>query len=142
MIRISARVGVVVAAMLTGSVCPARGQDDVAQVLMDLQRQEEEAEMAKDLAAMDRIFADDAIVTREDGTVLGKTQFLEATGAVPAGAYTSFEYADVVAHRYGDAAVVSYRATFDRISEYRVTVVWILQQGAWRTAAVHYSLLS
>ena len=59
-----------------------------------------------DVAALERIVADEYGSVGPDGTVMHKAEHLAAASAV-AGKITSFKFSDVQTHVYGDTAVIT-----------------------------------
>jgi ketosteroid isomerase-like protein len=130
------------AAMLIAVLWQPNHAEDSGNMLMDLQRQEDEAEMKKDMATLDRMFADDFFVVEPDGRVVNKTAYLARIKNDGSIANASIDYEDVVVHRYGETAIVNYRVKFGyaaRADAFRVTVVWVRQANRWQTATFHWS---
>jgi uncharacterized protein (TIGR02246 family) len=105
-----------------------------------------DALVKNDLDALDRIIADDYVITNSDGSVLGKQQELE-----PFKAGLKFESAtveDLKVRVYGDTAVVTGAGTFKgnfkgrafAVQE-RFTDVWVKRDGRWQAVASQESSL-
>ena len=95
-----------------------------------------------DLATLDRIIADDYIVTNSDGSVLGK-QSLD-----PLIKFESATVEDLKVRLYGEAAVVTgtttYKGSFNGRafnSRGRFTDVWLKREGRWQVVASQESAL-
>src|SRR5262245_28797208 len=150
MSRIALAIGLVV--ILTSSALaqtaprPASPNGDLEQTWMELQRQEDNAEMNQDTATLDRILADNFFTVEGNGTVVNRANYIarfRSTAATNPDA--TYDYSDVTVNNYGDAAVVNYRVRFRypaAVGQFRVTVVWVKQGDAWKTATFHYSALS
>ena len=140
--RLSIQAQGLAAAMFVAVLWQPNRTEDVGQLLMDLQRQEDEAEMKKDMVTLDRIFADDFFTVEPDGKVVGKAAYLARIRNDASITNASVAYEDVVVHRYGETAVVNYRVRFSytaRANEFRVTVVWVRKANTWRTVTFHWS---
>ena len=111
--------------------------------LMELQRQEDEAEGKRDVAALDRLFADESFLVL--GKVVPKADFIRAivdtkTELLPA---SEFKYDEVAVRDLGNTAVVSYRVTYfgknsagkEETNRFRVLVVWVKSGNRWQIAA-------
>ena len=140
--QMSVRTRGLAAAMFVAVLWQPNRTEDTSTVLMDLQRQEEDAEMKKDMVTLDRLFADDFFTVEPDGKVVGKAAYLARIRNDASITNASVDYADVVVHRYGETAVVNYRVRFGytaRANEFRVTVVWVRKANTWRTVTFHWS---
>jgi ketosteroid isomerase-like protein len=135
------------AVVADGQQKPAGGKpvnpQSLEQTLMDLQRQEDESEAKQDVAALDRLFADDAILSLNK--VLTKSEFItlvkdakNAPSAPPV-----VKYDEILVRDLGNAAAVNYRVTFqtkdsagkEETGRFRALVVWVKQGNQWRIAA-------
>jgi len=97
-----------------------------------------------DVAALDRLYADDYIVTQSFG-ILSKAQLMDAykSGRLK---YTSASDKDRSVRVYGDTAVTTGVLTLkgknpneDFTSNTRFTAVFVKQQGRWRLVAAQLS---
>ena len=115
------------------------------QQLISLKREIGKAYVRRDLAALERIYADDYTVTDSVGAKSGKAQEIERmkSGSV---VYESTSYDDVTVRIYGDVAIVAGRGTvkgrgkdgaFHR--QYFSTNVFVKERGQWRAVAAHIS---
>jgi len=88
-----------------------------------------------DEAALTSIYADDYTITNDTGEVQTKAQRLEWVKANTA-RLSGLEFQDLKVQVYGDAAVVTGRATSttDGLNS-RMIQVWVKQGGVWRLAA-------
>ena len=123
--------------------------------------QEENLTQAKrqlDIAALDRIYADDVLFTGVTGEVCGKASLMsEATrgvaerdNAVAQGKKfsTSIDKEDIKVATHGDTAVASYRFVVRFQGEdlnihrrYRTTNVWLKREGQWQVIGGHMASL-
>jgi hypothetical protein len=118
--------------------------EDISRVLMDLQRQEDDAEIKKDTVALKRILSDDFSMTIPAGTKVTKADYIKAMEQVsePDMTFKGYVYDDFRAKRFGDAAIANYTVTFtyqdkagkEEKRRFRNTVFWAMQNGSWRTA--------
>jgi ketosteroid isomerase-like protein len=135
------RIAVVLALSVT---CSATAQS-VEQQLKKLEIQWADAGVKKDLAAIDRLLADDFITTDPEGEVFSKAEeiaFLKSGEDVVSSAALS----DIKVRVYGDAAVVTYlykaKETFkgrDISGTQRWTDTWVKRGGSWECVASHGS---
>ena len=119
------------------------GRKNLEQTLMDLQRQEDEAEGKRDIATLDRLFADNAILVL--GKVLTKAEFLGVVRDTKNEALPSsvIKYDEVTVRDYGSTAAVSYKVTYqgkdssgkEQTNRFLVLVVWVKSENQWRIAA-------
>lgn len=106
------------------------------------------AERQGDAAALARILADDFVGIGPRGFMLTKEQWLARyqSGDLR---HESFTWDDVRVRVYGDAAVATGRQTqqgafqgHDIAGQFRVTQVFVHQQGRWLLAALHLSAIA
>ena len=95
-----------------------------------------------DEAALNSIYADDYSITNDAGEAQTKAErlaWVKANGARLSG----LEFRDLIVRVYGDAAVVTGRATStaDGLNS-RMTQVWVRQGGVWRLAAAQTTAIS
>lgn len=128
------------------STNPPGGQSmnsNLEQEILKLEEDYRQAAMRLDAAALDRIYADDLIVTAPNGILCGKAAALgearQATGKVTIERY---EKDEIKVRRQGDAAVTNFRLTIKSQYEgqainrqYRITNVWMKREGHWQIAA-------
>jgi ketosteroid isomerase-like protein len=120
-------------------------QTSVKQTLIQLKREIGQAYVRRDVAALDRIYADDYTVTDDRGDTPAKAQELERmkSGDV---IYEATSYDDVKVRVYGDTAIVAGRGTLKGRNrngvfhtQYFSTNVFVKQRGQWRAVAAHIS---
>src|SRR2546425_2549129 len=119
--------------------------NDVEQEIRKLEEQLTQSEMRLDVTALDRIYAEDIMVTAPIGICVDKpavmTEIREAAEKAVVGRY---DKDDLKVRAYGDTAVTSYRmtaeATFEGIEIKRqlcITNVWMNRNGSWQIVARH-----
>lgn len=88
-----------------------------------------------DLAAIDRLYADDFVSTNADGRVVDKKGWLEIlkAGLFPVDRITTDDFK---VRRYSDVAIVTGRSAYhvagNKLWEVRHTQVWADMNGSWR----------
>ena len=118
---------------------------DAEQKVLETMRRYVEAYGQNDVAALDKILADDFVFTSSRGIVVTKAQ--ELADIRSGGMRTEAATVDEARVRVrGDAAVVTGRATLkgvwhgqDFSGQYRVTATWVKEEGRWRLLAEHAS---
>ena len=117
----------------------------VEQVIRKLDNERIQAQIHADVAALERIYADDFIGVGPSGTVRTKPQVISdfTSGNLR---FQSITTDDVRVRVYGNAAVETGRSTMNGQDkgnavphDPRFTRVWVKQQGRWRLVANHYS---
>ena len=115
------------------------------QVIRKLDNERIQAQIHADVAALERIYADDFIGVGPSGTVRTKPQVISdfTSGDLR---FQSITTHDVRVRVYGNAAVETGLSTMkgqDKGNavphDTRFTRVWVKQQGRWRLVANHYS---
>jgi hypothetical protein len=108
------------------------------QMFRKLERQMFDATQGQpDLAAFDRIWADDFFSINHDGSAADKQQTMAflRTGKVLAEKITSDEFR---LRRYGDTAVITGRSAYffggQKVGEVRHTEIWAKRKGRWQLA--------
>src|SRR2546428_11735484 len=123
-----------------------KGDKPMNEVEKEIRKLEEEltqTEMRVDVEALDRIYAEDIMVTAPIGICVDKpavmTEIREAAEKAVVGRY---DKDDLKVRAYGDTAVTSYRmiaeATFEGIEIKRqlcITNVWLQRNGHWQIVA-------
>ena len=108
------------------------------QELMKVLDQLTEAYLRADTDVINRIYADDCIITGSTGAVMTKADLVKhlKSGAVK---YGSYERDDLLLRLYGTTAVISAAVTSKSMSQgrestgrSRVVTVWVKQGGKWR----------
>ena len=142
--RIAFVVGLVVVvfavAILAQTGAKPKGQT-AEQELLKLEQEWTNADLKSDWATMDRILADDYVLTDRDGEVSTKAQ-CEAFMRSGEDKILTLVTDDMKVRVYGDAAVVTSRATIKEtekgkeISDVcRITNTWIKKAGRWQCVA-------
>lgn len=120
--------------------------DEGERDLKEVERKWSETEMRGDAQAVERILADDFIVTSM-GAVANKKMVLASLSNF---ALKSFDIEDLQARVYGDAGVTTGRSELkgrykdqnndvDVSGSYRFSRMYIKRQGEWRMVAAHVS---
>jgi ketosteroid isomerase-like protein len=134
-------------AILAQTGAKPKGQT-AEQELLKLEQEWTNADLKDDWATMDRILADDYVLTDRDGEVSTKAQCL-AYMKSGEDKYLTLVMDDMKVRVYGDAAVVTLRATIketykgEEISDVvRITNTWIKKAGRWQCVATHGSRIA
>ena len=118
---------------------------DAEQKVLEMMRRYVEAYAQNDVAALDKMLADDFVFTSSRGIAVTKGQ--ELADIRSGEMRTESAAVDELRVRVrGDAAVVTARATLkgvwhgqDFSGRYRVTATWVKEKGHWRLLAEHAS---
>lgn len=108
------------------------------QQVIQLMNKLKEAQMRNDVATLTSIYADEYTLTEGDGTVFTKSERMAAIAKLK---FASSELEDIKVHVYGNAAVMTCRATVKFLEEplgpfsFRVTIVFANKQGRWQVVA-------
>ena len=114
------------------------------QEILKLEEEYRQAAIRLDVAALDRIYADDLIVTAPNGMMCYKAGALgEARQATDIKvAIEKYEKDEIKVRRQGDAAVANFRLSIQSQYEgqaikrqYRITDVWMKRDGHWQIVA-------
>ncbi len=147
---------VIVASALTlgqaRSTSKAKGVEAMSsneQEILNLEEEYRQAAIRLDVAALDRIFADDLMSIAPIGVVVGKAHVLdEARRAAGHATIETYNKEDMKVRVYGDTAVSSFqlviKSKFNSTEinrQYRVTNVWLKRQGRWQIIACHTAQL-
>jgi ketosteroid isomerase-like protein len=115
--------------------------DQAEQEVIKLEREFGEAITRGDKAALDRLTADEFVLTNTLGQIVNKARGI-ADITSPDYQIDSLVNDDIKVRVYGDAAVVTARGTAkgrykgqDASGQFRYTRVWIRRQGRWRAVA-------
>lgn len=132
-----------------GQTTPSKPSQDekVEQGLMQLDRQWAELAVRGDMAAFDRIFADDYTSTHSNGRVVTKTEERAyVASAISNSKFASINTDDVKVRVYGDTAVIIGRVTVKSRSgserQSRYTTVWVKRQNRWQVVAEQFASIS
>ena len=125
----------------------AQTADKITNEFKARQMAQDDAENKKDVAALDRIFADDFVFIAGNGSIHTKKMFLDEVKAdTSPPSDQKLEYEDFKVRLYGKKlALVNYvlvihdkdkegKATINR---YRMSVLWVKQGKGWRITNFH-----
>jgi ketosteroid isomerase-like protein len=138
-----------IAFLITATIVTAQSQNkNSEQEFMRLHRAEDEAELKKDVAALDRLFNEDFIFVAANGSISDKKKFLDDVKAEdePSSApQQSLTYENFKVRVYGKTAIVNYvllvsgkdKDGKDYANRFRMSVVWVKQKGDWRISNFH-----
>ena len=124
----------------------SKSDNKLAQELLRLQRLQFEAEDKKDFAALDRFFNDDFVFIAANGKIIDKKTFLDELKAdIEPASQQTLDYEDFTARGYGKTSIVNYVLVVkgknkdgkDYTDRYRMSVIWVKQNGSWRIANFH-----
>jgi ketosteroid isomerase-like protein len=136
-----------VAATLALSQMPGKDTSTDEAHIRTLNEASGEAQVKRDMATLDRLLADDFILTRANGVVANKAQNL---ADVQSGerSFTSYKNDDVRVRLYGDAAVVTGQVVSsgtykgqDFSGRFRYTKVFVKKDGQWQIVAWQATLM-
>ena len=119
--------------------------NEVEREILTLEEELTETEMRLDVEALDRIYADDIMVTAPIGLCVDKpTVMTEVRLAADKAKVERYDKDDLKVRAYGDTAVTSYRITAkarfeetDINAQFCITNVWMKRQGRWQIVARH-----
>ena len=123
--------------------------NEVEQEIRKLEEELTQTEMRLDVEALDRVYADDIMVTAPIGICVDKpavmTEVRQAAEKAVVGKYVK---TDLKARAYGDTAVTSYRMAAEATFEGKeikhqmcITNVWMKRNGYWEIVARHTASL-
>jgi len=118
---------------------------DVEKEILRLEEALTETEMRVDVAALDRIYADDIMVTAPIGICVDKPVVMtEVRQAADKAKVERYDKDNLKVRAFGDTAVTSYRITAQARFEDKeinanlcITNVWLKRQGRWQIVARH-----
>jgi uncharacterized protein (TIGR02246 family) len=128
---------------VTAAAAAASPAENVEQALIKLEREWAEALVKADVAALDRVMADDWSMTNWDGRTQTKAQSI---AEIKSGAnkFEVVSVGDIKVRVFGDAAVVTLAQTEksqergkDSSGRYLFTDVWVKRDGRWQAVATH-----
>jgi F0F1-type ATP synthase epsilon subunit len=133
-------VGLLIISMTSIAIVQARNANATAnskaeQEIRRVEEKRREALLRSDTAALDQIFADEYSITNQFGQLQTKAQMMSAlkSGALK---FESIDEDDVIIRVYGDAAVVTGRATSKHegreTTKVRFTRVYVKRRGQWQ----------
>lgn len=119
--------------------------NDVEKEILRLEEDLTRTEMRVDIEALDRIYADDIMVTAPIGLCVDKPAVMaEVQQAADKAKVERYDKDDLKVRAYGDTAVTSYRITakamFEGIEinrQFCITNVWMKRGGRWQIVARH-----
>jgi len=119
------------------------------QVILRLETEGREATLKNDIAANDRLLADNWMNINPDGSITTKAKLMEL---LKDGSFKimSIDNDEVMVRVYGDAAVVTGRSTTKRAGQgseviarqVRFTRVYAKNKGQWRVVSAHNTLIA
>jgi len=122
---------------------------EVERQIFDLEEQLTQTEHRLDVQALDRIYADDIMVTAPIGICVDKRAVMdEVRSAAEKAVIGRYDKDDLKVRAFGDTAVSSYRmaaeATIEGVEIKRqlcITNVWMKRNGDWQIVARHTASL-
>ena len=122
---------------------------DVEKEILRLEEELTQTELRLDVQALDRIYADDIMVTAPVGICVDKPAVMtEIRSAAENAAISRYDKDDLKVRAFGDTAVSSYRmaaeATFEGKEIKRqlcITNVWLKRNNEWQIVARHTASL-
>jgi ketosteroid isomerase-like protein len=119
--------------------------NEIEKQIWNLEEELTQTEMRVDVQALERIYADDIMVTAPIGICVDKPAVMtEIRQAADKAVVGRFDKDELKVRAYGDTAVSSYRiiaeATFEGLEIKRqlcVTNVWMKRNGKWQIVARH-----
>jgi ketosteroid isomerase-like protein len=139
-------LGLTAAVLLSIGIAAQTG--NVEQVLLQLERDWEQANAKNDTAALERILAPEFVSTDSDGRLTTRAEGFarRKSGAVK---FTAFTQDDYKVRVIGDAAIVTGRSTIkgmrdgkDFSGQERWTDMFVLRSGRWQAVASHSSRIA
>lgn len=123
--------------------------NDVEREIQRLEEDLTQTEMRVDVEALDRIYAEDIMVTAPIGVCVDKPAVMaEIRQAAEKAVLGRYDKNDLKVRAYGDTAVSSYRmtaeATFEGMEIKRqlcITNVWMKREDRWQIVARHTASL-
>jgi hypothetical protein len=125
--------------------------NEVEKEILSLEEELTHTEMRIDVEALNRVYADDIMVTAPIGLVVDKPAVMhEIHEAAGKATIESYDKNDLKVRAYGkDIAVTSYliaaKATFEGVELNRrfcTTNVWVRREGRWQVVARHTASLA
>ena len=122
---------------------------EIEKEIWNLEEELTQTEMRVDVQALDRIYADDIMVTAPIGICVDKPAVMnEIRQAAEKAVVGKYDKDDLKVRSYGDTAVSSYRmtaeATFEGVEIKRqlcITNVWMKRREQWQIVARHTASL-
>ncbi len=137
------------AALIIAGLGVAPGEDAVKSTdpgleMKALEKSWSEAVVKRDVPAIDRILADDYVLTTPEGRLVTKAQIIESfrAPADPSYVLKSIDLAEMTVRFFGETALVSSRFTLNAEADgavvatpFRHSDVFVRRHGAWRCEA-------
>ena len=151
------QISIVVALVFLGCVvAPAQTTPEKShenqkaeRVILRLENEGREATLKNDIAANDRLLADNWMNINPDGSITTKAKLMEL---LKDGSFKimSIENDEVMVRVYGDAAVVTGRSTTKRAGQgsevvarqVRFSRVYAMSKGQWQVVSAHNTLIA
>lgn len=134
------------ATLLFGLANPLLAND--ADALRAIDASWNDLRLKSDVAGLDKLLADDWLLTHSDGRVQDKKDYLQELSS-RARSNQAIENEDVSVRHYGQTAVVTGTSVQAGTSNgvpwsgrFRYTRVWILREGRWQMVASHSSRIA
>jgi len=123
--------------------------NEVEKEILTLEEELTQTEMRLDVDALDRIYADDIMVTAPIGLCVDKPAVMaEVRQAAEKAVVGRYDKDDLKVRAYGGTAVSSYRmsaeASFEGMEikrQLRITNVWMKRNGSWQIISRHTASL-
>jgi len=123
--------------------------NEVEKEILTLEQELTQTEMRLDVEALDRIYADDIMVTAPIGISVDKPAVMtEVRQAAEKAIVARYDKDDLKVRAFGDTAVSSYRMTAEAKFEGTeikrqlcITNVWLKRSGRWQIVARHTASL-
>ncbi len=123
--------------------------NEVEKKILTLEEELTQTEHRLDVDALNRIYADDIMVTAPIGICVDKPSVMAEVNAAAAKAVVGkYDKTDLKVRAYGDTAVSSYRLAAEAIFEGHeirrrlcITNVWMKRKGDWQIVARHTASL-
>lgn len=135
-----------IVALLFGSASSARAND--ADTLKTIDTSWNDLRLKADVAGLDKLLADDWLLTHSDGRVQDKKDYLQELSSRTR-SNQAIENEDVSIRHYGGTAVMTGTSVQAGTSNglpwsgrFRYTRVWILREGRWQMVASHSSRIA
>ena len=118
---------------------------DIEREIRKLEEELTQTEMRLDVEALDRVYADDIMVTAPIGICVDKPAVMnEVREAAEKAVVGRYDKDDLKMRAYGDTAVSSYRMTAEATFEGKeikrqlcITNVWLKRNGSWQIVSRH-----
>jgi ketosteroid isomerase-like protein len=137
---------ILLALLLFGSANPGWAND--AESLRAIDASWNDLRLKADVVGLDRLLADDWLLTHSDGRVQDKKDYLQELSS-RSRSNQAIENEDVNIRHYGGTAVVTGTSVQAGTSNglpwsgrFRYTRVWILREGRWQMVASHSSRIA